>query len=206
MKLLCSNLLATLVFTGFSSTVIASSAIAAPISLSDLQLRGDCENDDIRIVQEGEKYFIEAQFLDMNVVAEPGEYIKKKCHLQYSVDLPQDYHLELFQFSVDGVADISEKGSGRLTISHRVSNYPPARSSFRFKTGFEDFYDNTGAIYSNNLPGKYQECGASIPLKTDLYIAARANSQDEADSIVDLDSAVTSGYTRLCEVVVHPCK
>ena len=49
-------------------------------SISDLEIRGDCEGDDIRVVEENGKYYIEAQFGSMDAFASPGEYMKKKCN------------------------------------------------------------------------------------------------------------------------------
>jgi hypothetical protein len=188
-----------------ASVLLSGSAWASGFQISQLDVRGDCAGDDIRIVEEAGKYYLEAQFTEMNAFAPFGDYDKKNCNLRYNVDLPYGYKLDLFQFSVDGIADISERGLGRLTISHRVENLSPVRSTFRFREGFTDFSDLTGEIFGWDLAPQYQSCGTSVPLKTDLYVSARTGSRDSFESVVDLDAGVSSGYVRFCQIKVKPC-
>ena len=191
---------------------IGTAAFASsPVRITDPELSGDCEYDDIQVVQEEGRYFIAAFFSDMTAQTSSDDTSdKKRCTMKYNVDVEHGYKLDIFQFSVDGVYQLSESGTARLTVSHRVLNGKSVRTTafYSAKKGdplFGDITDHTGDITRWDLEEDYQKCGASIPLTTSIYAQAIQAKDDYDFTFVDLDEGVSSAYTRLGEVHVDPC-
>lgn len=187
------------------------------LTITNPELSQDCAQDDIRVVEENGALYIAAFFTNMDAIAENKTIDKKRCTMKYNVQVAPGYKLDVFQFSVDGVYQLSEHGTGRLTVSHRVVNNTSARTTKFFQsipgdptslTG--DIHDFTGAITKDQLPPQYGTCGSSIPLTTSIYAeAVKPQSDMSGLTRVSLDEAVSSHYSspyvKLCRVVVNPC-
>lgn len=190
---------------------VSTSLFSTAISITDPVLSGDCAHDEITVVEENGEQYIAAYFTNMDAIAEDKTIDKKRCTMKYNVDLPRGYKLDAFQFSVDGVYQLSEQGTGRLTVSHRVVNNTSARTTKFFKAGVDplygDIHDFSGAVSRYDLPGPYGQCGASIPLTTSIYVEAVKPQSDQSGlTRVSLDEGVSSGYVKLCKIVTDPCQ
>ncbi|MCX6128745.1 MAG: hypothetical protein NTX25_06735, partial [Proteobacteria bacterium] len=113
--------------------VLSASAYAHPISISDPYVNEDCaQQSEIRVVEENGQYYIKA-FFDgsMNAIADgqSSTYQKRRCTLDYKINVAPNYQLDVFEFAVDGVYNLSEQGVARLTVSHRVANAPAVRET-----------------------------------------------------------------------------
>ncbi len=190
--------------------LLSSSAVAGPY-ISSPFLSGDCAGDDIRVVEEGGKYYIAAFFSGMAAVTGDQSYVKKRCTMDYRVSMPSGYKLEVFQFSVDGIYQLSDQGTARLTVSHRASNGKSARTTafYSLRNGDQeqgDIWDYTGDIKGHELAAEDRECGASIPLTTSVYASAQQPRNDlSGTTMVDLDEGASSGYTKLCQIRFKRC-
>lgn len=181
------------------------------MTITQPDLRGDCAGDDITIVEENGEQFIAAYFTNMDAIAEDKVVDKKRCTMKFNVQLAPGYKLDVFQFSVDGVYQLSDQGTGRLTVSHRVVNNTSARTTKFYRAGVDplagDIHDFSGAVTSYDIPPQYGECGASIPLTTSIYVEAVKPASDFSGlSRVSLDEGVSSGYVKLCKIVADPCQ
>ena len=183
-----------------------------PIIITQPVLSGDCTNDDIRVVLEDGEYYIAAFFNDMDAVAEDKVIDKKRCTMKYNVQLSYGLKLDVFQFSVDGVYQLSENGTARLTVSHRVVNNSSARTTKFYSASqgdplLGDIQDFTGEVFASEIPFSYRQCGSTIPLTTSIYAEAVKPSSDLTGfSRVSLDEGVTSGYVKLCRIAINPCQ
>jgi len=199
-------------FVIVQALLISSFALAdLPISITSPSLGGDCVSDDIQVVEENGQFFIAAFFTNMDAIAETKVIDKKSCRMRYNLQIAPGYHLNLFQFSVDGVYQLSEHGTARLTVSHRVVNNTSARTT-KFYSAAQgdalagDIHDFSGAISKNDLPGVYGNCGASIPMTTSIYAEAVKPSSDQSGlTRISLDEGVSSNYVKLCQVIVSTC-
>ena len=198
--------------------VIAALALSLPsltyatdVQITEPDLSGHCEYDDIRVVEEEGKYYIAAFFSDMAAIAQGDvSYQKKRCTMDYKVTLPNYLKLEYFQFSVDGIYQLSDKGTARLTVSHRVANAPSARTTkfYSAESGDSkngDIWDHTGDIRSYQLDPQFQGCGASIPLTTSIYTSASKPQSDLSGmTMIDLDEGVSS-HVKLGRIKCRRC-
>ncbi|WP_163831550.1 hypothetical protein [Spartinivicinus ruber] len=199
--------------TALSLSFIAATASANPLHISQPQLSGDCIGDDIRIVNEGGKTYIAAFFNDMTANSTEGVYSKRRCTMNYKVNLPRGYRLDSFVFAVDGIYQLSEQGSGRVTVSHRVANAPSVRNT-RFLNkeedgGAGDINDYVGTISRSQLSPQHQSCyGTSVPLTTSLYVSTTQPKTDRSGiTLVSLDEGVSdAGYVKLCRIQFSPCQ
>ncbi len=183
-----------------------------PITITNPDLSGDCAGDDIAVVEENGQYYIAAYFTNMDAIAEDKVIDKKRCTMKYNVELGRGYQLDVFQFSVDGVYQLSDHGTARLTVSHRVVNNASARTTKFYSANqgdslFGDIQDFSGAIYSHQIPQTYGHCGASIPLTTSIYAEAVKPASDVSGfTRVSLDEGVSSEYVKLCKIITDPCR
>lgn len=189
----------------------STSVLATNIIITNPVLTGDCAGDDITVVEENGEQYIAAYFTNMDAIAEDKTIDKKRCTMKYNVELPQGYKLDVFQFSVDGVYQLSDQGTARLTVSHRVVNNSSARTTKFYRAGidelFGDIHDFSGAVSRTDIPPSYGECGASIPLTTTIYAEAVKPASDQSGlTRVSLDEGVSSGYVKLCKIVTDPCQ
>jgi hypothetical protein len=193
-----------------SATLFATTA--PQLSISDPELSGNCVGDDIAVVQENGEYYIAAYFTNMDAIAEHVTIDKKRCTMRFNVELAPGYQLDVFQFSVDGVYQLSQTGTARLTVSHRVANNPSARTSLFYSASdgdpaYGDIHDFSGAVDRNQLPSQYGVCGASIPLTTSIYAEAVKPSSDRTGlTRISLDEGVSSAYVKLAKVICKPCQ
>lgn len=183
-----------------------------PINITNPILSGDCAGDDISVVEEDGEFYIAAFFTNMDAMAETKTIDKKRCTMKYNVEMGRGYKLDVFQFSVDGVYQLSEHGTGRLTVSHRVVNNASARTT-KFYSADQgdalagDIQDFSGAVSSDQIPRSYGQCGASIPLTTSIYAEAVKPASDVSGfTRVSLDEGVSSSYVKLCKIVADPCQ
>lgn len=198
----------------FLSAILMSSILFAvpPVELTQPALSGDCVNDDIRIVEENGEFYIAAFFTNMDAIAETKTIDKKSCRMKYNIKLAKGYRLDVFQFSVDGVYQLSEHGTARLTVSHRVVNNTSARTTKFFSVSqgdplMGDIHDFSGAVSNNQLPFEYSKCGASIPITTSIYAEAVKPAADQSGlTRISLDEGVSSNYVKICKVVIDPCQ
>ncbi|WP_141732780.1 hypothetical protein [Oligoflexus tunisiensis] len=194
--------------------VLSSAVYATPFTISEPIVNEDCAKDsEIRVVEENGEYYIKA-FFDgsMNAIAEAGsQYQKRRCTLDFKLSVHPNYQIDVFDFAVDGIYNLSEKGIARLTVSHRVGNAPSVRETVFFSQAngspvAGDITNFVGSIFGYQLQN-YGSCGASgIPLETSVYASATQPSSDEGLTQIDLDQGVsaTQGYT-ICKVKVKPC-
>ncbi len=197
-----------------TTPLFAANPISAnlPITISNPNLSGDCAGDDISVVEEDGQYYIAAFFTNMDAVAENKVIDKKRCTMKYLVELGRGYKLDVFQFSVDGVYQLSEHGTARLTVSHRVVNNASARTTKFYSADYGDplmgdIQDFSGAVYADQLPHGYAQCGATIPLTTSIYAEAVKPSSDVSGfTRVSLDEGVSSEYVKLCKIITDPCQ
>ncbi|MES2504947.1 MAG: DUF4360 domain-containing protein [Myxococcota bacterium] len=195
------------------SLLVTSACLAlGPVTITSPVAVGDCAADDIRVVEEAGEYYIAAYFQNMDAIAETKVLDKKRCTMNYKIQLAPDYKLDVFQFSVDGVYQLSEHGTARLTVSHRVVNNSSARTTKFFSASqgdaaMGDIHDYSGAISADQIPASYSHCGASIPLTTSIYAEAVKPAADQTGlTRISLDEGVSSHYTKLCKIVVDPCQ
>lgn len=192
----------------FSQTILAG---VDEMAITNPVLTGDCASDDITVVEEGGELYIAAYFTNMDAIAENKTIDKKRCTMKYNLDLAPGYKLDVFQFSVDGVYQLSEHGTGRLTVSHRVVNNTSARTTKFFQAHTDplvgDIHDFSGAVSRDDIPAQYGTCGASIPLTTTIYAEAVKPASDQSGlTRVSLDEGVSSGYVKLCKIIADPCQ
>lgn len=195
---------------------LSSLAHASPFAISQPAVSGDCAGSDIRLVEEGGEYYIKA-FFDgsMTATADGQNHDKKRCTLDFRLLVAPGWQLDVFEFTVDGVYQLSERGTARLTVSHRAGQAPAVRTTrfFSAQQGDAPFGEVgeggfTGAVYGYQLGGNYGSCGGtSIPLETSVYAAVTQASSDQSGlTQLDLDEGVsnTQGYT-ICKVKPKPC-
>lgn len=187
------------------------------VTITRVQMLQDCQKDKISIVEENGEYFIAAFFTNMNAIAETNALDKKRCTMKYNVQISPGYMLDVFQFSVDGVYQLSEHGSGRLTVAHRVVNNDTIRHSKIIQsmpgepsslTG--DIKGFRGSITNAQLAKEYTKCGATIPLNTSVYAEAGKSQQGISGlSRVSLSEAASSHFStpfvKLCQIKIKPC-
>lgn len=185
---------------------------ASPAYISDVELSGDCDFDDIRVVEENGQYYIAAYFDSIYAhTYENHPFDSKRCTMNYKVKLNPRYALDLFQFSVNGTYELSDHGTARVTVSHRASNGKTVRTTeqFSLRRGsdyFGDFTDHTGDITRWDLSTDHQRCGASIPLTSSVFVhAAQPASDGSGQTVIALDDGVSSHYTKLCKVKFKRC-
>ncbi|MBU2706752.1 hypothetical protein KCM76_12230 [Zooshikella marina] len=198
-----------------TSIIMSSHVIAeSPVKIENLETSLDCINDQVEIVQgRNGEYYIEAFFFDMDATIDGTLALsqKKSCLMNYNLKVAPGYRLEFIDFSVDANYELSNSGSVRLTVSHRVENAPSVRTtvSKRAANGDPlagDINDHTGTIKANQLGHSSQQCGASIPLKTSLYAQARMPSTDRGQiTSVTLDEGVSSSGFDIARVRCVPC-
>lgn len=201
--------------TTLATFLLAGNAMAfdSGIDLSHLELSGDCEYDDITIVEENGETWI-AAYLDSMAAFTEGGIDRKRCTMNYQVDLPYGHKLDFFQFSVDGTYQVADTGAARLTVSHRVLNGKSVRTTKFFKGNGHfrdaDINDFTGDITYFDLERKYQRCGAEIPLETSVHMHVTQSTNDHGYTALVLDEGVTSGdsnpgYIKFCKIKILPC-
>lgn len=185
-----------------------------PVTIKNLDTKYDCMGDDIQIVQGNNgEYFIEAFFFDMDATIDGTDSLseKKTCLMNYDLQLAPGYKLEVVDFSVDANYELSDSGSARLTVSHRVDNGPSARTTISKSARkgdplFGDVHDLTGTIKRNQLGVSAQRCGASIPLKTTLQAQARMPSVDAGQiTSITLDEGVSKNGFDFARIRCVPC-
>lgn len=199
----------------FSSSLLSGSLFASPFQIEQPALSGDCADASIRIVEEGGEYFIKA-FFDgsMSALADGSNHDKKRCTLDFKLATSPGFKLDVFEFTVDGIYQLSDQGTARLTVSHRAGNAPAVRTTRFFaaqqgdapvgEVGDGGF---TGAISSDQLGGGFSSCGAKIPVETTIYAAVTQPSSDSSGiTQLDLDEGTsnTQGYT-LGKIRPKPC-
>ncbi|HYX32697.1 MAG TPA: hypothetical protein VE954_06255 [Oligoflexus sp.] len=194
--------------------VLSASAYATPFTITEPVVNEDCAKEsEIRVVEENGEYYIKA-FFDgsMNAIADgESKYQKRRCTLDFKISVAPNFQIDVFDFAVDGVYNLSENGVARLTVSHRVANAPSVRQTAFFSRGngspaAGDISNFVGSIFGYQLQN-YGSCGASgIPLETSVYATATQPSGDQGLTQIDLDQGVSStqGYT-ICKVKVKPC-
>ncbi len=195
------------------SLATSSFALASPAEISNVRLSGDCAFDDIHVEEEGGEYFIVAAFDSITAQSfsgQPNE--KKRCTMDYDLRLAPGYSLELFQFSVNGVYQLSDQGTARLTVSHRAANGKSVRVTEFFSQSqghapFGDINDQTGDITRFDLQPVYQGCGAQIPLNTSIFAqASQPNTDQSGQTLISLDDGTSSAYYKLCKIQVQACR
>jgi hypothetical protein len=194
--------------------VLSASAYAHPFTISEPQVNDDCaQESEIKVVEENGEYYIKA-FFDgsMNAIADgESKYQKRRCTLDFKLSVAPNYQIDVFDFAVDGVYNLSENGIARLTVSHRVGNAPSIRETVFFNRAqgsdpAGDISNFVGSIFGYQLQN-YGSCGASgIPLETSVYASATQPAGDTGLTQIDLDQGVSSaqGYT-ICKIKVKPC-
>lgn len=116
--------------------------------------------------------------LEIEALAENRSIDKKRCTLTYDVKLSSGYKIDRLFVALKGDYLLSPKGSGRLTISHRVANNRSARAT-KFFTPSDDpsssvgeITDFVGVLTNADLPEQYRQEGVTIPVTTSIYAEA----------------------------------
>ncbi|MFW7379216.1 MAG: hypothetical protein ACOH5I_10445 [Oligoflexus sp.] len=200
------------IFVMAAGLLSSALAVSSPATVSNLQLSGDCDFDDIRVVEENGEYYI-AAFFD-SIYAQTDGFVtfdRKRCTMNYDIELAPHYQLDLFQFSVNGTYQLSDMGTARLTVSHRAANGPSVRTTAQYslKAGDDyagEFVDYTGDITRWDLKPDYQRCGARIPVESSIHVHATQPSYDQSGStLIVMDDGTSSHYTKLCKIKYKPC-
>lgn len=204
----------------FALLLLAGSLDASPLIITSPSLEKDCAGDDIRVVEENGVHYIAAFFTNMDAIVQDQTKTidKKRCTMRYNLQVAPGYQLEEFKFSVNGVYQLSEQGTGRLTVSHRVVNNDSAATTMWFKpipgdlSSLNGSINNAyGAISKYQLPPQYSMCGSNIPMTTSIYAeAVKPMSDMSGMTRVSLDEGVSSDKTepymvKLCQVIIRPC-
>lgn len=191
----------------------SSFLVASPAKVTNLRLNGDCDFDDIRVVEERGEYYIAAYFDSIYAEADGAKtFDRKRCTMNYDVELAPNHQLDLFQFSVNGTYQLSDMGTARLTVSHRAANGPTVRTTEQFSLQNGDPYagdivDYTGDITRWDLKEPYQRCGAKIPLESSIFVHASQPSYDySGTTLIVMDDGTSSQYTKLCKIKYQPCR
>ena len=186
------------------SLALGSSALGqSPAQIELRGLSGQCEGTDVRIKQLGVDSYVQAFFNGSMVVAtDPGVKTidSKRCTLDLTLKLEPGYRFDTFTFSVDGVYQVSDYGSVRLTVSNRIGNASPLRTTGFFSlAGGSNVQGElvpggfSGAVSADQLDGNFHHCGAHIPVEVSLYATASQPSSDSSGmTLVQLDEGQSS--------------
>lgn len=217
-----------ILFSAVLAFFMSSSLMAHPFTINNLRPSGDCQGAQITVEEYKGEYFIKA-FFDgtMSALTDGASktFDKKRCTLNYDLAVAPGYKFDFFEFSVDGSYQTSERGVGRLTVSHRAGNAPAVRTTGFYARSNGDLPGGellpggfSGAINRDQLDGQYQNCGAQIPLETSVYATTNQPSDDRSsNTVIDLDESVSSGsatkfpapvcqgYFCFCKIKVKRC-
>lgn len=196
--------------------IISATSFAHPLMIREPAVNEDCNKSSrIKVVEENGEYYIKAFFNgSMNAIVDGTKnYQKRRCTLDFKVSVAPNFQIDSFEFAVDGVYNLSQNGTARLTVSHRIANLPAIRQTAFFSQlngaapAAGDITHFVGSISGDKLE-KYNSCGASrIPLETSVYVTATQPVGEAGLTQIDLDEGHSSinGYT-LCRVRVKPCR
>ncbi len=207
-------LLRIIVLMTLAMPLFADSTMSAnlPIAIINLDSFGDCMGDDFGVIEDDGEYYFAAFFTDMDAVADNQVKDMKRCILKYLVVMGRNYKLDLLDFFVDGDYQLSDHGTARLSISHRIENHGSVHTKKMYSAENGDllsgnFADFSGAILSEQLPQSYGQCGAGIPLTTSIYSEAVKPPSDLSGlSRISLDSNNDPGsFVKLGAIRVIPC-
>lgn len=191
--------------------MMGTQAVANGVYIDQPNLAGDCAYDDIRVVEDNGQHYIEVAFQNMDSVADYESQQRKRCRMDYNVQLPYGYKLDVFQFMVQGEYQLSDFGRASVKITHRSgsSTSSPMFASFDARRGDDPFgsIDNlSAALWGSDLPYVRQQCGASIPLHTTITtMASKPQSDQSGITSIALDEGTSSTYTRLCRIRLRRC-
>jgi hypothetical protein len=180
-------------------------------TISHADLVGDCAGDQIAIIDEFGEHFLVAYFNNMSAIAKDRIEDKKRCIMNFNVNFVPGNELNVFQFFVDGSYQLSPQGGARLLISHRMANHASVEANKSFKAGIEpqsgDIHEILGDISKDDIPLLYGRCGATIPLKTTIFLEAVKPSAGENEfTKISLEKGPFRNYIKLGKIIASPCE
>lgn len=151
--------------------LFSTSAFAEPFYISNVQSMGDCAGADISVWDSGIPGEVEivAEYSDLAANAAPFDRTEsyKRCNFMYNIELPRNVILDRMEFNAAFGYTLEPDARVNFRVSNRPMGSAGVTESLSFEGPVDDFYDGPlGSIYREQLPARFQNAGAVIPMST----------------------------------------